>query len=477
FMTGDTVYKTQSVEEGKYVVKPVAPTPQDETKEFAYWCSDAALTTEFSFTKTKPTGDLTLYAKFVPKEVPLTVRFFNGETELDNIEITSASPATLGVATADKGYVFIGWAAEEGAIEPEYFESELFTVEDAAEIAVDNEVKLYAVFKEADVKVAVWERYYLETETLKITKDAYIAYMEESGFDYLVEYRVYGDDAYHAVADFGAAINADGDIDVIIGSGANITSQGGVEVLAKSALLSEYDPNGAGRQAALVQGGDIAKNFYSFVTGIPNDFATVTLEDGVNENAFVLSAILDDAADYIVPEKEGFTFVGYAYAEGAEVANISKTDKITYSVVKDNLTDGNVTLYPVYEQISYDLRVAVWENYYRETDTLATTKAAFEEYMTEQGLSYVIEYRIYGSAYDAVADFGAAINADGDIDVILGSGANITSKGGVAVLDKHVLVSDYDPKDAGRQAALVTDITEAVTFYNFVTDAGYVPAE
>lgn len=467
FMVGSSVYKTQEVEEGKYVVKPVAPTAPSESEEFAYWCSDAALTQEFSFTKTKPTSDLTLYAKFEVIETPVTVRFFNGETEIDNVEITSSLPTVLGNAEADKGYVFIGWALDAEATEADYEAGAMFTKEDAEGITTESDISFYAVFKEATLKIAVWERYYLEYEdALENTEGEFMGYIIANELDYLVEYRIYGDDDYHGVADFGKAINDDGDIDVIIGSGANINSSngGGVTVITKANLLSKFDPNGQGRQAALVTDTKAAIDFYKFVTGLSDNTATVTLSDGVNNDAFVLSELLGDSISYVVPEKEGSTFVGYAYTENAAKADISTTDTITYAIVKDKLEEGAVTLYPVFEEVSYDLTVYVYlgnKNYDITEDEFNGLKAAFNTANPTANINWVSVFGVNNTGFCSAATNGKA-------DVIMGGKAMTNT---CAETYPKVLIETSWVENETRYIGVISgseDNELAVALYNFV---------
>ena len=419
FMVGETVYKTQSVKEDKYAVKPTAPTSADDNEEFAYWCSDSALTQEFSFTRTKITENLTLYAKFVPKEAAITLRYYNGETELDSSEITSANPAVLPTAEADKGYVFLGWSTDNTATVAGYSAGYSFTKTDAETLAVESEVKLYAIFKEADLKIAVWERYYLETTTLEETKAEFITYMSDNTLDYAVEYRVYNDTDYHGVGDFGAAINADGDIQVIIGSGANISSSGGVAVLAKTALLAAYDPNGAGRQAALITEDAAAVNFYMFITGVSDNQATVILSDGVNNEPFVVRELTGNAVSYDAPTKDGATFIGYAYTENATEADIPTTEQITYNTVKEHLNEGSVELFPVFEEITYDLVVYVYlgnSSYNITEDEFNALKSAFNTANPDVKINWVSVYGVNNTAFCSAATAGSA-------DVIIGGKA------------------------------------------------------
>lgn len=419
FMSEGVVYKTQTVTSGKYVNKPAAPTPKDENTEFYAWYKDEAFTEEFKFAAEKPTSDITLYAKFVAKETALVIEFYNGEDVADTKEIKSTANVTLTAAEAPKGKVFIGWAFDKNATAADKKAGDVITRADVENKAADNTVKMYAVFSDAQVVAAVWERYFAGENSAFLT--AIKADYAETYNGILVEYRVYQgtekDDGYYAVADFGAAINADGDVDIILGSGANISTSGKVEgVVTKAAMVAKY--TGEGRQAALLDKDNVnAVNMYKMLTGLSDNTATITLSYGENTQSGTVSELLQNNLEYTAPVKENATFIGWATTADATEAAIDSATALTYEAVKDLLTEGEVTLYPVFENVTYDLVVYVWlgnSDYNITEEESAAMKAAFEATHADVKVNWV---NVFG---EKAAGFATAA-AGGNADVVIGA--------------------------------------------------------
>ena len=78
-----------------------------------------------------------------------------------------------------------------------------------------------------------------------------------------------------------------------------------------------------------------------------------------------------------------------------------------------------------------------------------------------------IEFVVTTTDGNKVADLGAAVNAAGDFDIIIGCGNNINSSGGVSVLEKANILTSYVA--AGRMAATLTDNTLAALLYAYLT--------
>lgn len=99
---------------------------------------------------------------------------------------------------------------------------------------------------------------------------------------------------------------------------------------------------------------------------------------------------------------------------------------------------------------------------------------AFKEYLVGADIAVNITYRYYGTADTLVAEFGSLVNADGDVDVLIGAGNNIDSTGGVTILAKAHHLTEYNA-DGSRYCALLTEADSAIVFYNFVTGTTYAP--
>ena len=431
FMSEGEVYKTQQVTSGKFVNKPTAPTPKDENTEFAAWYKDAAFTEEFKFAAEKPTSDMTLYAKFVAKEAALTVEFFNGEERVDSKELKGTASITLDAVTGGKGEVFVGWAFDKDATAADKKAGDTLTKAEVEDKAYDNVVKMYAVFTKADVVAAVWERYFLaENETfLTAIKTDYSA----ANASVLVEYRVYDDTNYHDVATFGAAINEDGDVDIILGSGANIVTTGKVEgIVTRANMIEKY--KAGNRQAALLDKDNAsAVNMYKMLTGLSDNTAKITLSYGETPVTGTVSELFGDNLEYTLPEKENATFIGWATTADATEAAIDSATALTYEAVKDLLAEGEVTLYPVFENVTYDLVVYVYlgnssKTYITEEES-AAMKAAFEATHSDKKIKWenISGVAVDGFATSAIgggADVVIAGKAMGDLTVITDAETN-----------------------------------------------------
>ena len=99
---------------------------------------------------------------------------------------------------------------------------------------------------------------------------------------------------------------------------------------------------------------------------------------------------------------------------------------------------------------------------------MANFKTALEKYLVSQGYDAELVIRAYdGSA----AEMGAAINADGDADVLIGVGNNINSTAGVSIVEKE---GNIPMGGQSRYAALLTETDIAKLAYAWVkTESGY----
>jgi hypothetical protein len=81
--------------------------------------------------------------------------------------------------------------------------------------------------KGPDLTIGVWGRYLTAATALALTYD-FKAYCAENSINYdNITYQYYTDAAYHGVANFGAKILEDGNVDIVLPVGANIGESGG----------------------------------------------------------------------------------------------------------------------------------------------------------------------------------------------------------------------------------------------------------
>lgn len=212
------------------------------------------------------------------------------------------------------------------------------------------------------------------------------AYLEASGYpmsEMNIELRAYEGD----VATSCAAIMQDGDIDIMLGWGKNIGSEGG-----------------------MTSGTDFLEN----VSGIP-----------MGGESRYIARVTDTAIAKLV----------FAWLQ---------TQPAQDSLAAVEITDTKLVI-----------------GWYAKTSTTGLTQemiTAFETsltaYLAQLGLTdtVTLEIREY-SADLGVAGVGEQVNSQGDVDILLGMGGNITSTGGIETLDKV----DYTIGGKGRNIARLTD--------------------
>jgi len=154
-----------------------------------------------------------------------------------------------------------------------------------------------------------------------------------------------------------------------------------------------------------------------------------------------------------------------AYVDSEELI-LSNKSLIRYADIKDYIQGENlqVTLYAVFgEKPSYDLVVG----WYAKSGTTGLTQdmmtaytEALNAYLYQNGYTELnIDIREYSATYD-VATVGATVNADGDVDILIGMGKNIESTGGI----KSEELQNYTIGGKSRNIARLTngELVEAV---------------
>lgn len=133
---GGSTVESQSVEEGKTIIKPTDPTKEGYI--FGGWYTDEELTIEYDF-DTEVTSDITLYAKWEEALATIyTVTFeSNGGSAVESQQIESGNQATQPDDPAREGYNFVAW----------YSDQELTEVYDF-ETVVTSDITLYAKWNE-----------------------------------------------------------------------------------------------------------------------------------------------------------------------------------------------------------------------------------------------------------------------------------------------------------------------------------------
>ena len=277
--------------------------------------------------------------------------------------------------------------------------------------------------------VSVWsnEGTWVSDAQLAKLKEDFNAYLTKRGVDVSTLVITWKVEEATKVAKLGASVNAAGNIDFILGCGANVTTKGGVENVEKIAISSnDYM---TGRMIAVLNKDN------------PRQLAKILWE-------FVSGTKFPEAETPVDPDP-------------------TPTPDPNPDDTKLTITDNVLT-------------VSVWSNEgtWVSDAQLAKLKEDFNAYLTKRGVdvsTLVITWKVEEAT--KVAKLGASVNAAGNIDFILGCGANVTTKGGVENVEKIAISSnDYmtdrmiavTNKDNPRQLATI--------LYEFISGQTY-PAQ
>lgn len=475
----DSVALTAPTGTGNVTVEVVANSYDGQTVNFALAESYLSnLSDKFSFDGT--TIKHAYESNLAPEaSIEVTIVADGAESTVTVYETGAAISAPI-----KTGFKFVGWAVvADGEIVFEASDAiSMYDLQDYAD--ANGVIRLYAVYEERVANegliVGIWDRYVnaekVGADTAEKIEAAFRAYMSENNLTFNVEFRVYTESA---VADFGAAVNAAGDVDVILGAGANIQSAGGVAYIARAYMTYEGLTS---RYAVLLTDTEFALTFYAYITGLTNDQADVTFVVDGQPTTVTVNNLLGIKADApALTLEEGFELLGWATTESAAEAQFTGTS-FSYADVKDYLTNGTVTLYPVIAKKLVEdttLKVSVWtkDGGWVTAAELEAIKAGFENYLT--GLGYdlsklTITYVETVTEGNKVADLGAAVIAAGDFDIIIGCGNNVDSSGGVTVISKGDILTGHVA--AGRKVATLTSNTLAGHLYTYLSTVEPAPA-
>lgn len=198
------------------------------------------------------------------------------------------------------------------------------------------------------------------------------------------------------------------------------------------------------------------------------------------------NAILTPPSEDKIPE--GKEFYGWSTSENWDETTddfVVEGNFISYNNVKEHAVNGEVKLYPAYKVKVEKYFVFGW---YTKTSTsglnestMSAIETALKEFLRTKGATdeqlALVDIRGYDGG---VADYGAKIMADGDVDVFLGCGSNIDSAGGVTLIKKSSGMT-FNKKD-GRRFILLNTESLSIDVYNWFQnyvhenlDPTYVP--
>ncbi len=315
-----------------------------------------------------------------------------------------------------------------------------------------------------------------------------------------ISVRQYGDENTK-VGPMGELINNDGDVDIVLGVGVNITTTGKVETIKRVDGITFGEKSG--RSMALLKDNNIANDLFDYLS--TEDGMKLFIYDNhfVNDvsSSYVVSFYVDNKL-YLTIEvtrnelinKEAINepikdtkFLYWASEDGKE---FDFTTKIT----------KNFNLYAVFESVN-DAHEG--ENLLNVTDIKDVNKTYslvigwygnkstsgidekvmqhiykniltyFESINTSSDILNNISVRKYGEEGTNITDTGKLVNEDGQVDIFMGAGKNMTSKGQIQTVVDNGTTFRTDGitinNVTNRSIGLLKDTTIGRELYTFIT--------
>ena len=432
-------YKTISVEEGKTIEESI-PTPKKEGYSFDGWYLDGEKV------------DLSTYV--VTKSVTFVAQFVVEQDE-DVLNVDDVKDAT-------KTYhLVLGWWEVNDPAEPDKVTSGL--TKDSVRLFYGNLIKYLKKTGSTDDQINA------------------------------ISFRNY---STASVAEMGAKVNEDADVDILIGVGANVFTTAGVQPYVDSATskfstkMGEADKE---RYVALVKDArDLGATVYEWLQTdagkksflaeltdqeIEESLAPVTINLSVTVHGDTNITTLLDSEDKVVempvitvPETK--LFKGFATSENGELAlEVAKDATLKYNDLKSLVAENATTLdlYPVLED-----RPVAQDDLVVYIQTHATRLPEYEaNLLVSRYTSTLNDKNVKFNFVTAdAAGFTAAVTADATADVVIGGNnplSNYAAYDGLGVANagaKHF--KDTSRKVAVLASANPSHIELATDFYNFV---------
>lgn len=467
FFVDENVFNSVEVEEGNTIEQFADPIK--EGYSFIKWIIDEE--SDFVFNTTVINSDLSVYAVFEiiqvnPELKDVTVTFMIEDAIHDTKIIKEGSLVqTVEEVPLKHNYRFVGWFTSDDIefIINETVVDDNLTVYAKYELCLDvNDT--FDALKEYTLVIGWYGKTStsgLNDEVMNVFATNLVSYLKARlyGEEQIakVSIRRYGD-SNTDVASMGALINSDGDVDLMVGVGGNITSTGGV---TNYGLESGINMGGKSRNIALTSTSALADQLFDYIV-LANEansmfsdtfdvlntdvapLAIHTLTFMVDEDIYATREVKDGktCASIDAPIKEGSTFLKWVDSEDNEF------------VFGSTVVTSNLILRAVFETISEDDIVLNIRNskeadtvyplvigWYGKTDTSGLNDANMTTFasnlvaflrasnVADEDIER-ISIRCYAET-GKVAALASEIVADGDVDLILGGGGNITSQTGL----------------------------------------------
>lgn len=418
FFVGNVRYKTARVKAGEKVDVTIDEPKQDGYTFVGWTTSDGKI---FDLTNTAITGNTDLYAKFEKNQVsvPETTDPYLDEFEL-NVDDTKDASKNY--------YLVIGWWSNDKS-------------------GITDEIA---------------KHFYANVNRFLRIKGAQNSDLANVSFRKFSQAKV---------ADMGAAMNEQGDLDIVIGVGNNINSSAGVSIQEKEGGFTYGEVTG--RYAARLTDNEVAVALYNFLitdNGKKMADPSYTLVESDIPSA-------PSTPDTSEPSTSEPSTPDSSESSGAESSEPGSSE--SSSSAESKPTPGPGVFTPEAE-LNVDDTKEEGKTYYLVVGWYAKTSTSglddtlmkhfvwnMNVYLDSIGASTEdlgnISIRKFEQA--KVADMGAAMNEQGDLDIVIGVGKNITSTGKVETMDR---ADDVTMGGLARSIARLTDRPIVNTLYEFM---------
>lgn len=372
FYVDNELYKTARIKEGEAVGTTLIQDPTKPGYDFKGWTTSDSKA--FDLATEKITAKTDLYAKFELKETPIPTP----DPVDDELNVDDTKDATKNY------YLVVGW----------WFNDKSGLTDEITKHFYSN-VKIFLKAKGAT------------DSQLK-----------------LISFRKF---SQATVAEMGAAMNEQADLDIVIGVGNNINSTAGVSIQEKE---GNVPMGGQSRYIARLTDKEIVNALFDFMK-------TDNGKKMFDTNYTLTAADITPSTPDPEPDPEP--------AGDLNVDDTKDENKQYYLVVgwwctsKSGLTDEST------------------KHFYSNLNILLTNKGATAEQLK------LVSFRKFTEA--KVADMGASMKAQGDLDIVIGVGGNIDTSSGLDVKEKE---GNVTMGGLSRTIARLTDKELAVTVFDFM---------
>ena len=393
--------------------------------------------------------------------------------------------ATIPTPQAPEGYAFVGWLEGDTLVDLSTYvvtKNVTFVAKYESQ-TIDNSLDVNATKEEGKeyyLVIGWWEttgvdsngdkKYtsYLTEELVRLFYGNLNLYLKAKGASDSdlanVQVRNYSSDT---VADMGALVLADGDVDIMIGVGNNVNSTAGLTLYESSndnKFATEMGSTPTSRYVALLSStNELGVNVFDWLrtdTGkkafnqalkesdivvVPERTNVIDLTVTVHGDTDVATHLEDNETAVTMPTitvADGYEFKGFAKSSDGEVVlNVTADATLTYANLKSliNVGDTTLDLYPVIqEKAEKGERVNfVVVGWYNKVATSGLDEAIISEisdalkaWLISEGVSSEDVATVLFKGYEGnVGPSTQAIVDDNDVDIMIGWGSNISSTG------------------------------------------------